>query len=192
MKKTFLFTMLVVSTVFAIGQRIPYMAKIANGVYIDVAEVSIEAWLEYDWDISNRYGAGSPQRQALLPDSSAFTALYGCGYERVKHQVALNGQYRHCPVVGLSREQCEAYCAWRTEKCSGNKSYQPKGRPVVFSLPSASDYAIASDKVKASNRMPGAPVKAKRNGRVNVLSTSPAKEVPAAPHGFRCIARTTR
>ena len=54
-----------VSTVFAFGQRIPYMAKIADGVYIDVAEVSIEAWLEYDWDISNRYGAGSPQRQAL-------------------------------------------------------------------------------------------------------------------------------
>lgn len=199
MKKALLFTLLVVSTVFAFGQRIPYMAKVADGVYIDVAEVSIEAWLEYDWDISNRYGAGSPQRQALLPDSSAFTALYGYGYERVKHQVSLNSQYRHCPVVGLSREQCEAYCAWRTEKCSGNKCYQPKGRPVVFSLPSASDYAIASDKAKTTNRMPGAPVKAKKSGRVNglhdnvpeLLATSPAKELPAAPHGFRCIARTT-
>lgn len=189
-----------VSTVFVFGQRIPYMAKIADGVYIDVAEVSIEAWLEYDWDISNRYGANSPQRQAIVPDSLVFSTIYGCTYENVKHHVSLNNQYRHCPVVGLSREQCEAYCAWRTEKCKGNKRYQPKDQHVVFSLPSASDYAIASDKAKTTNRLPGAPVKAKKFGRINglhdnvpeLLATSPAKEIPTTPHGFRCVARLTK
>mgnify|MGYP002626972923 FL=1 len=189
-----------VSTVFAFGQRIPYMAKIADGVYIDVAEVSVAAWLEYDRDISNRYGANSPQRQAIVPDSLVFSTIYGYTYEKVKHQASLNKQYRNCPVVGLSREQCEDYCAWRTEKCKGNKRYQPKGKSVVFLLPSVSDYAMASDKAKTTNRLPGATVKAKKFGRINglhdnvpeLLATSPTKHVPAEPHGFRCIARMAR
>lgn len=189
-----------VSSAFAFGQKIPYMAKIADEVYIDVAEVNIAAWLEYDWDISNRYGAGSQQRQALVPDSLAFAAIYGYSYEEVKQQISLNNQYRDCPIVGLSREQCEAFCAWRTEKCKEKKCYQPKGRPVMFSLPSTSDYAIASDKAKTTHRLPGAPVKAKKRGRVSglhdnvpeLIATSPAGQIPAEPHGFRCLARVIR
>ena len=73
----------------ACGQKVPYMVKIEEDTYMDNTEMSIEAWIEYDWDISKQYGEDSPERRAVVPDNRVFRSLYGKDYEAIKKYLEL-------------------------------------------------------------------------------------------------------
>ena len=73
-----------VGVVYGYGQKVPYMVKIEEDTYMDNTEMSIEAWIEYDWDISKQYGEDSPERRAVVPDNRVFRSLYGKDYEAIK------------------------------------------------------------------------------------------------------------
>ena len=160
---------------------------------MDIAEVSIEMWIEYDWDISNQYGTNSPERRALLPDNKVFRSLYGKDYEAVRKFVALKETYGRCPIVGLSREQITKYCEWRTEKCSQAKGYQPHGHALVFGLPDKEDYDSALQKAKITENEAGAPTPKKNGNKIYGLYDNVAEihssATPEHPYGFRCVAR---
>lgn len=194
MKKILLFFVLVaISIVAAYAQKVPYMVKIEEDTYMDIAEVSIEMWIEYDFDISNQYGTNSPERRALLPNHKVFMSLYGKEYEAVRKFVALRETYGRCPIVGLSREQIAKYCAWRTEKCSQEKGFQPHGHALVFGLPDSQDYESALRKAKVTENDAGAPTPKKTGGKIYGLYDNVAEihadATPEHPYGFRCVAR---
>lgn len=194
MKQLLLLITLAAANVLSIhAQKVPFMVKIADDTYMDYAEVSIESWLEYDWDMSKQYGADSPERLAVVPDGKAFRSLYGKDYEAVKTYLELRKQYGRCPIVGLSREQIAKFCEWRTEKCSQSKKYHPNGRTLMFALPDKDDYAAALNKGKVTKSDAGSPNPKKKGNKIYGLYDNVAEiqigETTQHPYGFRCVAR---
>ena len=194
MKKTLLYVLaIVVAMDQASAQKVPYMVKIEEDTYMDVAEMSIEAWIEYDFDISNQYGVDSPERRALLPQRKVFMSLYDKDYEAIRKYVGLRETYGRCPIVGLSREQIAKYCEWRTEKCSQKKCYRPNGHALVFGLPDSQDYESALKKAKVTQNDPGTPTPQKKGKKIYGLYDNVAEihagATPEQPYGFRCVAR---
>lgn len=175
------------------AQKVPYMVKIDAGTYMDYAEISIESWIEYDWDISKQYGADSPERLAVVPDANVFRSLYGKDYEAVKKHLEVRKTYGKCPIVGLSREQIAKFCEWRTAKCAQSKSYHPHGHSLQFALPDKDDYAAALDKARVSKDEAGSPTPKKKGNKLYGLYDNVAEiqttETPQHPYGFRCVAR---
>ena len=175
------------------AQKVPFMVKIADDTYMDYAEMSIEGWLEYDWDVSKQYGADSPERLAIVPDANVFRSLYGKDYEDIKKYLELRETYGRCPIVGLSREQIVKYCEWRTAKCAQSKHYHPHGRSLQFALPDKDDYANAFAKAKVTKLEAGSPTPKKKANKIYGLydnvSEIQTNEPPKHPYGFRCIAR---
>lgn len=169
------------------------MVKIADDTYMDYAEMSIDAWLEYDWDVSKQYGADSPERLAIVPDANVFRSLYGKDYEDVKKYLQLRETYGRRPIVGLSREQIAKFCEWRTAKCAQSKHYHPHGRSLQFSLPDKDDYANALGKAKVTKHEAGSPTPKKKGNKIYGLydnvSEIQATDPPKHPYGFRCVAR---
>ncbi|MBO4751854.1 MAG: hypothetical protein J5526_03775 [Bacteroidales bacterium] len=194
MKRGLLLVLMVwLGVMMACGQKVPYMVKIEEDTYMDNTEMSIEAWIEYDWDISKQYGEDSPERRAVVPDNRVFRSLYGKDYEAIKKYLELKDDYRRCPIVGLSREQIVKYCEWRTEKCAQRKEYHPHGRSLVFGLPDKNDYESALSKAKVTKKVAGAPNPKKKGGKIYGLydnvSEMRTDVTPQHPYGFRCVAR---
>ena len=194
MKPIFLLALLLSAlTVGVNAQKVPFMVKITDDTYMDYAEMSIEGWLEYDWDVSKQYGEDSPERMAVVPDNKVFRSLYGKDYEAVKKYLKLKEQYGRCPIVGLSREQITKYCQWRTEKCSQSKGYRPHGHALVFGLPDKDDYETALSKATVTKNDAGAPAPKKKGEKIYGLYDNVAElqvgVAPQQPYGFRCVAR---
>lgn len=182
-----------VGVVYGYGQKVPYMVKIEEDTYMDVAEMSIESWIEYDWDISKQYGEDSKERRALVPNSKVFRSLYGKDYEAIKKFIELRSEYGRRPIVGLNREQIAKYCEWRTEKCAQSKKYHPHGRSLVFGLPDKDDYESALRKAKVTKNDAGSPTPKKKGGKIYGLYDNVSEihtgVTPDEPYGFRCVAR---
>lgn len=132
------------------AQDIPNMIRLdKTGVYIDKTEVTIRGWHEYVWYMYKTYGENSEQFLATKCDSAVFRNQYnhvflypytqGLGMME-KHGFTsddirfMNEEYDKQPMVGLTYEQCLAFCRWRTEM--HNKNHRQK---VQFRLPTAEE-----------------------------------------------------
>jgi len=120
---------------------IPNCLPINETRHLDKTEVTAK---DYFWFVLD---SSTEDKNALYP-SQVFEETYGTSFQELRP----DNMVMNYPIIGLSKEQCLAYCKWRTEKVQA-KYLNTK---IVFELPSESDYSMAfktdyNSKSKKSN-----------------------------------------
>ncbi len=96
----------------------PNMKPIGDNFFADETEISNIDWMEFEYWTYKIYGADSEEHRAVLPDTMVWvkdTSMY------MYNEPFINTYYRHpaysdYPVVGISKEQAEKFCEWRTNR----------------------------------------------------------------------------
>lgn len=193
------FTLFVFASGMTNAQELYNMTKIdkATNKYIDNNEITILSWREYESFIAKEYGAKSIEHRAVLPDSATFRNCYKHCYviseSNIKYKKGdvsfMLLESDNYPMVGITYEQCEAFCKWRTEHHVKNIE---KPGIISFSMPSESDYEQARPFAQKTNDEPLAPIKNKRKiyGLFDNVKefTTENRTLTDEPTGFRCIA----
>ena len=91
----------------------PGTVKITEQLYFDETEVTNFSWKEFEYSTSIKYGKGSAEHLATLPDTNVW--LQGKNKSvKLASSYYQSATYRDYPVVGVSYEQAIAFCKWRT------------------------------------------------------------------------------
>lgn len=103
----------------------PGTVKICDTLFADETDVSNLTWQEYEFWIKAKYGANSPEHIAVLPDTLVWRDKKSYNEPYVQYYYR-HPAYKNYPVVGISYEQANAFCKWRTEHvkefmCLSNK-----------------------------------------------------------------------
>lgn len=133
----------------------PGTVQINDTLFADETEISNFSWLEYTWSIAVIYGKDSKEYKECLPDTlvwrekSSYNEPYVTYYFR---HVA----YRDFPVVGVSYEQAQNYCKWRTKqvKMLLTRKKDFRNHNFEYRLPSKSEWeqlAYSSSSALSSN-----------------------------------------
>lgn len=89
----------------------PGTVQITDHLFLDEHEITNLDWKEYlSWVEKRGEGKTSPAYLQALPDTSVWEE------EALRKTYFQHPAYNHYPVVGISREQAEAYCKWRTRR----------------------------------------------------------------------------
>ena len=122
----------------------PGTLQITETFFADETEISNLSWLEYEYWTARKYGALSAEHLAVMPDSNVWTesthndSHYGNIYYR-------GAKYRDYPVVGVSYEQCLAFCRWRTEMVKQFYAIRYRKELVIeYRLPTMQEWEIIS------------------------------------------------
>ena len=91
----------------------PGTIKIMDSLYMDVAEVTNQAWLEYAHSVGMVYGKNSHQYRSCLPDTTVWLNLEAPD-SLMCSTYFRSTKYRQHPVVGISYQQALDFCEWRT------------------------------------------------------------------------------
>jgi hypothetical protein len=91
------------------------MIALTDPLYCDVAEVTNLDWLEYEFWVMEVFGKGSPEHNAVLPDTSVWEQRYAYG-EPYRSSYLRHPAYKDYPVVGVTQEQAIGYSHWRTDR----------------------------------------------------------------------------
>ncbi len=123
----------------------PGTVKINDTLYCDETEVSNLSWYEYVYWTKVKYGIGSKEHLATLPDSTVWQKQvetkqypFGMYYFRM---------YRDYPIVGITYEQAQAFCKWRTERVR-EYMWISKKYPLIdfeYRLPSKAEWEFLSN-----------------------------------------------
>lgn len=100
----------------------------SRNLFLDKREVSNADYRKYLLEVSH-HESGS--LETALPDSLCWYSAYGVSFSDP------DGQFENYPVVGLKREQVEAYCRWRSSYVSNREK-----RDVSYSLPKFRTYKM--------------------------------------------------
>jgi formylglycine-generating enzyme required for sulfatase activity len=123
----------------------PGTAKYNDTLFMDQTEVSNFAWREFEAWTATKFGRNSPEHLLVLPDTlvwrdkSAYNEPYVQYYYR-------HPAYQNYPVVGVSYEQVQSYCKWRTEMVKTQLAMHKKysSMDVEYRLPSKMEWEILS------------------------------------------------
>lgn len=91
----------------------PGTVQITETFFADACEISNLSWIEYEYWTATKYGRQSPEYIATLPDTLVWRnpKLYNEPYVSYYHR---HIAYKNFPVVGITFEQAQAFCKWRT------------------------------------------------------------------------------
>lgn len=115
--------------------------QISDSLYADETEISNFNWQEYEWWISVKYGVNSKEHLAALPDTTVWKDALSHNDPYVNHYYR-HPAYKHYPVVGVSYEQANAFCQWRTERVQMflTRKKDFKNQNIVYRLPSKAEW----------------------------------------------------
>lgn len=123
----------------------PGTAPITETFFADETEVSNFSWVEYELWVRTKYGAGSSQHLAVLPDTLVWRDKVSYNEPYVKYYYR-HPAYREYPVVGVSFEQVQAYCKWRTERVKEFYAiHNKKELNIEYRLPSKDEWELISN-----------------------------------------------
>ena len=101
--------------IWKVKNEAPGIVFIEENWGIDQTECTNFHWLEFLFWTSEIYGKNSPEYKAILPDTAAWKTL-GHSYEDYDSHYLRHPAYRNFPVVGVSYQQMQAYCQWRSDR----------------------------------------------------------------------------
>ncbi len=90
----------------------PGVRWLRDSLFLDEAEITNIAWLEYLFHV--RRDSGEAFYLSQLPDSASWISDLGPDDLYVQHYLRYPG-FRHFPALGLSQSQAIAYCQWRSD-----------------------------------------------------------------------------
>lgn len=139
----------------------PGGTPLTDGLFLDETELANVHWLEYLHHLQQ--DSSRAKYRAALPDTSVWDAVDVTGYMKKNYLRAPS--FRFHPVVGLSYEQVQQYCNWRSEVATAafnqdnkrRRKYRLRDQDVVFRyrLPTAEEWEMAAAKgigAKAATR----------------------------------------
>lgn len=97
------------------SKLLPGVVKVNAQLYYDQTEITNFQWLEYMFDLSEKYGRESPQYKAVVPDTSVWKEKLSYNEPYVNYYLR-HPAYHQYPVVGVTWKQAVEYCHWRTLK----------------------------------------------------------------------------
>ncbi|MCU0357320.1 MAG: formylglycine-generating enzyme family protein [Cyclobacteriaceae bacterium] len=113
---------------------------ISENLFIDRTEITNINWLEYLYYL--RRDSSERAYQAALPDTTVWLTVGDSA--RYRHYLRYPG-YREHPVVGVSRGQAQAYCAWRSAVVNSQmKKSEFQNIAYQFRLPTEAEWELAA------------------------------------------------
>ena len=131
------FAAAVLLTSFAPARKAPAGTVAVPGltnIFLDKVEITNISWREYLYSLKQKHGADSEEYLEALPDTGIWKQAYEAPFFRP-------GIYDEYPMVGVTYNQAQAYCTWRSEVVSSKEN-----RKITYSLPSLKVYKMASAK----------------------------------------------
>lgn len=93
----------------------PGTIQISETLFADETEISNFSWMEYELWTKSIYGTNSKEHLATLPDTLVWREKQSHNEPYVQYYYR-HPAYKNYPVVGISYEQAQAFCKWRTER----------------------------------------------------------------------------
>lgn len=93
----------------------PGTIEIAENLYFDQTEITNFQYQELLFWVNRTYGRDSKEYLAALPDTSVWVQL-DISYSAMKDYYLRHPAYRDYPVVGISLDQAQYYCRWRSDR----------------------------------------------------------------------------
>jgi formylglycine-generating enzyme required for sulfatase activity len=124
----------------------PGTVQINDTLFTDECEITNFAWQEYEFFIKTKYGSLSKEHIASLPDTTCWREKLAYNEPYVIHYYR-HVAYREYPVVGISYEQANAYCKWRTERVKTFLTIKKdfKNQNFTYRLPSKAEWEILAE-----------------------------------------------
>ncbi len=132
----------------------PGTVQVSDSLYIDKCEVSNLAWREFIYyTLSEKKDAAGYQK--MLPDTNVWKTQLFNNSEYVNFYFRLP-DYQDYPVVGISYEQAQAFCEWRTERVNELLERMPKAgfRKLLYRLPTKAEWELAASGKLAVDKYP--------------------------------------
>lgn len=188
-------SVLLLGNVINIRAQYNGMEKVENKFYIDRKPIDVATWITYLSSIAEKSTGtnSSAEFLAAMPDSIVFHNHYGYAFYPTAYNQSA-GQ-TDLPMVGLSQQQMENFCAWRT-----NKARQAAGNTFsgTYTLPDSEEYkmALAAEEATATTIFIGGitlPEATCHHGEClvkNTLSDMALKQINQQPLvTFRCVVK---
>ena len=124
----------------------PGTVKISDTLYADINEINNLSWMEYVFWTRMKYGKHSAEALATLPDTSVWLWDNMNSNAPYMHQYRL-GAFKNYPVSGISHEQAQRYCKWRSERVREFYCISGRYEPFQFEyrLPSEEEWEFVSN-----------------------------------------------
>lgn len=130
----------------------PGTVRVTENFFIDETEISNFSWQEFEIWTKNKYGANSAEHIATLPDTLTWRDNLACNEPYVQYYYR-HPAYKDYPVIGISYEQAQAYCKWRTERVKEYYAIRyKKNWNIEYRLPTKEEWErIASSELYVFN-----------------------------------------
>lgn len=144
----------------------PNGIHLSGNLYMDKTEITNTAWLEYQYWMKENDKDNMTQTKI---DTNVWLAI-DSNYTPFVQAYHNNPAYYDYPVVGVSYQQAQAYCTWRSRAVNVMLGLEgPAGVQVAYRLPTASEWEYAASGGLSARDFPYGIEVEKKNKRVKEL-----------------------
>jgi hypothetical protein len=102
--------------------------------YLDKQELTYLDYEEYLFYKIKKENISNEEYEKLLPDSVIMERNCVNCFENLKKQTGIHPSYEKFPVIGISKEQAEAYCEWRSKMVNEITTFKDSKEKVEYKL----------------------------------------------------------
>lgn len=132
-----------------VQRGLPGTIFLRDSLWLDQDEIANVDWREYIGWTARKYGIGSPEYRATLPDSVFWLTRADLSTEPNHESYFREPHFDEYPVTGVSYDQAVAYCQWRTDRVREAVCATPEEKAVMpqnfqYRLPTAAEWEYAA------------------------------------------------